>query len=141
MGKAFKPYAKEIATELLWRMKEKKAIEQITLALNKMYGPALALHDVFGQIHDFMFPKKNGTKMPPHSQIGGLEWVAQCIEKEKKPLNSSENGDVTKLCLTVVTKFSDPKVRNEGFIIEFVAQPVHSGQDGSRHRAHAAAYL
>ena len=58
---------------LLKKLKEKKLVDGVTLALSQIIGPALPLDAIFDSLQGTIFPaKKSAPKPPPHAQIAAL---------------------------------------------------------------------
>ena len=111
LGPEFKPFGKSTAVLLLGRFKEKKLVDLGLVALNNFYGHALSIDQIFSQVDNIVFPKKEGSKMPPHAQIGALNFINGAVIKHQFPMSPAETKDVADLGMRVLTKISDPKVK------------------------------
>ena len=101
---------------LLGRFKEKKLVDLGLVALNNFYGHALSIDQIFNQVDNIIFPKKEGQKVPPHAQIGALNFINGAVIKHQFPMSPAETKDVADLGMRVLTKISDPKVSYTPYI-------------------------
>ena len=114
MGTGFKQHAKSTGVTLLSKLKEKKLVDVIVVAVGQLLGPAMPLDGLFEPLSWVVFPKKQAAQKPPaHAQIAALQCTASALSRVASgevTVTKETMKDVGKLCGKSITTISDPKV-------------------------------
>ena len=51
--------------------------------MGKMYGKCLRLKDFLPKVKEFVFPSSKEKAMPPHTTVGALAFVCDCVANHK----------------------------------------------------------
>ena len=132
MGAQFKSLGPAVAKEMMPRMKDAKLVGPAAVAMAKMYGAALKVADVLPTVKGVVFPAKPEDKMPPHTTVGMVNFLAACAGKDKIPMEEGEWADLTEMGVDIIKKVSDPKVKkaNLELMVTLLAREKKEQGDG-----------